>query len=143
MADTVAACGNWYGPDRGVPIQIAPAAPAIFADTAGFIAGNAAAKVGSTVTMYLTGDGEITPSLLSGFSTSASTTAVNLPKSRVPFAVAIGVVPAFLQSYGIPSGMFGVTRVVMTVPSSVASGVQPVVVTVGGVASAPVKRRIA
>ena len=129
---------NNNGQVAGYQFQIAPAAPAIFADTAGFLSGNATAKVGGTVTMYLTGDGEITPSLLSGSSTASTTTPQNLPKSRLPFAVTIGGMPVFLQSYGIPSGMFGVTRVSMTVPGGVATGVQPVVVTVGGVASAPV-----
>ena len=126
----------------GTQLQIAAVAPAIFADADGFVAGGATAKRGGTVTLYLTGDGEITPLLLTGSSTAATTTAANLPKSRLPFAVTIGGVPAFLQSYGIPTGLFGATRVVLTVPNTVATGVQPVVVTVNGVGSAPANMTI-
>ncbi len=130
---------NNNGQVAAIPLQIAPAAPAIFTDANGFVAGNTAAKLGGTVTLYLTGDGDITPSLLSGSTIATTTAAANLPKTRLPFAVTIGGVPAFLQSYGISPGLFGVTRVIMTVPNSVATGVEPVVVTVGGVSSAPAK----
>jgi uncharacterized protein (TIGR03437 family) len=36
---------------------------------------------------------------------------------------------------GIPSGLVGVTQINYTVPSGISTGVQPVVVTVGGAAS--------
>ena len=127
------------GQAAGIPFTVAPAAPEIFADPAGFVVGNVTAKAGGTVTFYLTGDGDVNPALATGSSIGSTTTAANLLKTKLPFAVTIGGVPAFLQSYGVPSGSFGVTRVVMTVPASVAAGVQPVVVTVNGVSSAPAK----
>jgi uncharacterized protein (TIGR03437 family) len=54
-----------------------------------------------------------------------------------PTTVTIGGTAATIDFIGIPAGLVGVTQVNVQVPSGVAAGVQPVVVTVGGVASAP------
>jgi uncharacterized protein (TIGR03437 family) len=40
---------------------------------------------------------------------------------------------------GVPYGLSGVTQINFRVPDGVPSGVQPVIVTVGGVASKPAK----
>jgi uncharacterized protein (TIGR03437 family) len=44
---------------------------------------------------------------------------------------------ATIDFIGIPPGLVGVTQINVQVPNGLPSGAQPVVVTVGGVASAP------
>ena len=51
--------------------------------------------------------------------------------------VTVGGVPATVEFAGIPAALVGVTQINYQVPASVALGTLPVVVTVGGVASAP------
>jgi uncharacterized protein (TIGR03437 family) len=80
----------------------------------------------------------VTPALLTGFAPSTTTSLTSLPKSRLPLSVTVGGVQAFVLFYGIPPGLVGVSQVNFTVPGSVKPGVQPVVVTVGGISSPPV-----
>jgi uncharacterized protein (TIGR03437 family) len=129
---------NNNGQIAGYQLQIAATAPAIFADGDGFIAGNTSANAGANATLYLTGDGDITTTLLSGFTPSTTTAPANLPKSRLPLSVTVGGQPAFLRFYGISPGLVGATQVNFIVPASLTAGVQAVVVTVGGVSSPPV-----
>jgi uncharacterized protein (TIGR03437 family) len=49
--------------------------------------------------------------------------------------VTVGGEPVFLQTVGLNPGQVGVTQVKFALPASVPAGVQPVVVTVGGVSS--------
>jgi uncharacterized protein (TIGR03437 family) len=129
---------NNNGQIAGFQFQIAPAAPGIFADANNNLVPNSTVSAGGTTVLYLTGDGDVTPALLTGFTPSSATPLASLPKSRLPLSVSVGGVPAFVQFYGISSGLVGVTQVNFTVPNSVQPGVQPVVVTVGGVSSPPV-----
>jgi uncharacterized protein (TIGR03437 family) len=122
----------------GFQFQIAPSAPGIFADADGNLVPAATVRAGGTATLYLTGDGDVTPSLLTGFTPSSGTAATSLPKSRLPLSVTVGGAPAFVLYYGVPPGLVGVSQVNFAVPASVKPGVQPVVVTVGGAASPPV-----
>jgi uncharacterized protein (TIGR03437 family) len=89
-------------------------------------------------TLFFTGDGDINTGMLTGFSPSTTTPVANLPKARLPVSVTVGGAQAFVQFYGIPPGLVGVSQVNFIVPSSIAPGVTPVVVTVGGVSSPPV-----
>ncbi len=50
----------------------------------------------------------------------------------------VGGQAATISFIGIPSGLVGVTQVNFTVPQNAPLGVQPVVVTIGNVASPPV-----
>jgi len=129
---------NNNGQIAGFQFQIAPAAPGIFADANNNLVPNSSVSAGGTLTLYLTGDGDIASGLLTGFAPSAATPVASLPKSRLPVSVTVGGVPAFVQFYGIPVGLVGVSQLNFTVPASVPPGVQPVVVTVGGVSSPPV-----
>jgi len=54
----------------------------------------------------------------------------------------IGGVLAHVVFNGVPNGLAGVTQLNFTVPAGIASGVQDVVVTVGGIASPPAKLTI-
>jgi len=114
-------------------MQIAPTNPGIFAVTP-----STTIAAGGTATLYLTGDGDITPAMLTGFTPAPTTAAASLPKARQALSVTVGGVPAFVLFYGIPSGLVGVTQVNFIIPASVKPGVQPVVVTVGGASSPPV-----
>jgi uncharacterized protein (TIGR03437 family) len=129
---------NNNGQIAGFQFQIAPAAPGIFADANNNLVPDSSVSAGGTLTLYLTGDGDIASGLLTGFAPSAATPVASLPKSRLPVSVTVGGVPAFVQFYGIPVGLVGVSQLNFTVPASVPPGVQPVVVTVGGVSSPPV-----
>jgi uncharacterized protein (TIGR03437 family) len=47
----------------------------------------------------------------------------------------VGGQTAIIDFIGIPVGLVGVTQINYTVPAGISTGVQPVVVTVGGLAS--------
>ena len=77
-----------------------------------------------------------TTSCTPGATPSARTALANLPKPRASVAVTVGGAPATVQFIGIPSGLVGVTQINFKIPSTgVTPGVQPVVVTVGGIVS--------
>jgi uncharacterized protein (TIGR03437 family) len=116
-------------------IRVDAAAPGIFANN-GALTPATTAKRGGGVVLYLTGDGETNPMLDSGAPPAASTTVGQLPKPRAPLTVTVGGVKADVAFAGNP-WLVGVTQVNFTVPANAPTGAQPVVVTVGGVASAP------
>jgi adhesin/invasin len=126
---------NNNGQIYGYQFQIAPSAPGIAADENGNIIPDAAAQQGSVATLYITGFGDVTPAIPTGL---APTTLTPSPQPLLPLTVTVGGVEVFLQFVGIPPGEVGVARVDFVVPGSVPVGVQPVVVTVNGVASPPV-----
>jgi uncharacterized protein (TIGR03437 family) len=82
------------------------------------------------------GAGDVAGLIRTGYAPPSSTAANYTP--LLPVSVTVGGAPAFLQSVGLMPNQFGVTQVKFTLPASVAAGVQPVVVTVGGVSSPPV-----
>jgi uncharacterized protein (TIGR03437 family) len=115
--------------------RVSQAGPGIFTFADGSVNTSRSAARDSVATLFITGDGQVTPSLSTGTSPSASTPLARLPKPALPVTVTVGGVPATVQFIGIPSGLVGVTQINFTIPSSVAPGVQPVVVTVGSAAS--------
>jgi uncharacterized protein (TIGR03437 family) len=123
---------SWY------PFQIAPAAPGIFGlwDTT-FKPANSAAP-GTTLVAYITGDGDVTPTLPTGEAPASGTAVSRLPKSRLPLTVTVGGVQANVLFNGMTAGIVGATQINFTVPAGAPPGPQPVVVTVGGVPSQPV-----
>jgi uncharacterized protein (TIGR03437 family) len=56
----------------------------------------------------------------------------------LPLSVTVGGIPAIVQFEGLAPSTVGTAQVNFYVPASLASGPQPVVVTVGGAASPPV-----
>src|SRR5262249_1886086 len=123
---------NKNGEIAGYLFQLAPSAPAIFNDP------NLSANAGAYATIYVDGIGETTPLLRTGSTSSKSTPVSSLAKPALPLSVTVGGLPALMQFAAIPPGLIGVAQINFVVPANVAAGVQPVVVTVGGVASAPV-----
>jgi uncharacterized protein (TIGR03437 family) len=117
--------------------NVAPSAPGIFAYN-GSLVPYASAQQGQIIVAFITGDGDVTPSLASGASPPSGSSLLQLPKSRQALSLTVGGEPAAIVFNGIVPGLIGVTQVNFTVPADAKTGVQPVVVTVGGVASAPV-----
>ncbi|MES1256832.1 MAG: peptidase S8, partial [Acidobacteriota bacterium] len=125
---------------REFPVAIA--APGIFSSANGFLAPVASAPAGATVSLYVTGDGDVTPTLATGEGPSSGTATNRLPQPRLPLTVTVGGTPAVVTFRGIIAGTVGVTQVNFTIPPGTVPGVQPVVVSVGGAASQPVNMTV-
>jgi uncharacterized protein (TIGR03437 family) len=117
--------------------QVAAAGPGIFTDPAGALVATASAAAGQEIALYLTGAGAVLPAIPDGAAPAASTALANLPMPVQPTTVTIGGTAATIDFRGIPWGLVGVTQINVQVPNGISTGAQPVVVTVGGVASAP------
>jgi uncharacterized protein (TIGR03437 family) len=115
--------------------RVSSAGPGIFTFPDGSLNPFRSADRGQTITLFVTGEGQVTPSLPDGTTPSASTPLAHLPRPQLPVTVTVGGVVAQQAFVGIPSGLVGVTQINFTVPASVASGAQPVVVTVGSAVS--------
>lgn len=126
---------NNNGKIAGFQFQIVPASPAIVTDGAGNVSPTASIAQGKIATLYMTGDGDVTPALFTGETYPPGSPTSSLPRPRAPVTVTVGGTQTFLQFIGIPPGIIGLTQVNFVVPASVPVGNQPVVVTVGGVAS--------
>ena len=128
---------NNNGLIAGFPIEVGPASPGIFNDGAGNVFPAVSVAPGGTSVLFVTGAGEVSPQIYSGFAPSPSDTISDLPVPLLPVSITVGGSPAFVQFVGIPVGLVGVAQLNFTVPASVPPGKQPVVVTVNGVASPP------
>ena len=134
---------NNNGKVASYPISIDTAAPGLwtgFVNTAFAVV--TSAKPGDVLTTYMTGDGDLSIFVPTGNIPAAGTTAARLPRTRLPVAVTIGGIPATVLFSGNVQ-FVGVSQLNFTVPNTVPPGAQPVVVTVGGVASKPVVLTIA
>jgi uncharacterized protein (TIGR03437 family) len=118
--------------------SVSVTAPGIFADANQNLVPFTSGAAGQTVVAYVTGDGDVNPSLATGTSPAATTPLSRLPSSRQSVSVTVNNLAAKIVFNGIVPGLIGVTQINFTVPESLAPGTYPVVVTAGGVASAPV-----
>jgi uncharacterized protein (TIGR03437 family) len=109
--------------------------PGIFTLPDGSVNPSRSAARGQVATLFLTGEGQVRPSLATGTTPSPRTALANLPKPQATVVVTVGGVPVTPDFIGIPWGLVGVTQVNFKIPDGVAPGVQDVVVTVGGVPS--------
>ncbi len=125
---------NNNGQGAGFQFQLAPSAPAIYADGSGNIAGNLSIAAGGIATLYLNGAGEVNPLLLTGDVTPGSPQIGPI----MPLTVTVGGTPALVQFAGLGPGTLGTMQVNFYVPANTPPGAQPVVVTVNNVASPPV-----
>jgi uncharacterized protein (TIGR03437 family) len=123
-------------------IQIAAVAPGIFADANGVVVPSSSAKRGAIITLFITGTGAVLPAVSTGAAPAPGTAVSNLPKPSQNTTVSVGGLPAPVPFIGIPVGLVGVTQINYQVPTNVGLGAQPVVVSVGGVNSAPVTLNI-
>jgi uncharacterized protein (TIGR03437 family) len=123
-------------------LQVTASAPGIFTSPDGSLVPFSSAARNQTISLYITGDGQVSPSLATGAAPSVNTALARLPKPQLAASVTVGGVNAPITFIGIPAGYVGVTQVNFTVPDGVAPGVQPVVVTIGTANSASAKLRV-
>jgi uncharacterized protein (TIGR03437 family) len=131
---------NNNGAVTSLSFPVTIAAPGIFAANGSLVPSSTGAQ-GQTLVAYITGSGDNTPTLVTG--TAPGTLPPDVPVSAfpqplLPVALTVGGVPATLTFVGVPGWSVGVTQVNFTIPPNAPTGAQPVVVTVGGVASSPV-----
>ena len=131
-----------------VQVRVVDTAPAIFSlsqggagqgailNQNGTVNGSAnPAPKGSVISIFGTGEGVLTPPATTGSVTTG--TGPTFPKPTAPVTLTIGGVPAQIQYAGeAPSLVSGVIQVNAVIPSTVASGNQPIVLTIGGNSSA-------
>jgi uncharacterized protein (TIGR03437 family) len=123
------------GQTASATFSVVAAAPGIFTGSNGAPVGVVNSARGSVITLYMTGDGAVSPALATGATPSSSTALANLPKPVQSTSVTVGNVPAVIQFIGITPGLTGVTQINVQIPSSAPTGAQPVVVTVGTASS--------
>jgi uncharacterized protein (TIGR03437 family) len=128
---------NNNGQATSQTFPVATAAPGIFTDQTGAIVPNGSAIRGQITTLYVTGVGSMNPPIPTGAAPAAGTSIADLPQPDQKTTITIGGVPSPIIFIGVPVGLVGVTQINFQVPSGVGIGTQPVVVTVGGVSSAP------
>jgi uncharacterized protein (TIGR03437 family) len=108
--------------------------PGVFTFADGFVNPSRAARRGDVATLFITGEGAVTPSLATGDTPSPGTSVSRLPRPRASVSITVGGVPVAQDSawfVGIPSGLVGVTQINFRIPTTVQPGAQDVVVTVG------------
>jgi len=127
---------NNNGKVAGFQFNVAPSAPGIFVQSGNALNPTASGKANQILIMFITGEGDVTPALGTGYTPDPSTAVTKLPKPRLPVTVTVGGAAATMQFIGIPSGLAGVTQINFTIPANLSPGVHPVVVTSNGVASA-------
>ena len=125
--------GNPYENSPNFPITVSSAGPGIFTFQDGTINPFPSGTRNQTVTLYITGDGAVRPSVTTGDIPAAGI----VPKPRLAVTVTVGGVPATTTFIGIPSWSVGVTQINYTIPPTAPTGRQPVVVTVGTAQSPP------
>ena len=131
---------------NGVTVSVATTVPGLFTQNAsgtgpGAIQnsnittnspGNPAAR-GDVVVVYLTGEGETSPSGVTGKVTTVASAPPLTPAPLLPVSVTIGGQPAQWTFAGeAPSLVSGVLQVNVVVPTNIAPGDQSIVVSVGG-----------
>jgi uncharacterized protein (TIGR03437 family) len=124
---------NNNGQVASFPFTVAPAAPGLFTASDGSLAPSSTARLGQTAVAYITGDGDTTTFLITGASPPSGTSTSRLPRPKLPVTVTVGGVAATVSFAGTPVGLAGVSQVNFTVAAATPLGVQPVVVTVGGI----------
>lgn len=117
-------------------INLAAAAPGIYADGNGLLVPYQTTGRGQTIVLYETGDGLVTPQPTTGSVPAAGVTPV--PRSNVSVSVGGVKAPTPFAFIGVPAWSIGVTQINFTIPATAPLGLQPVVVMVGGTPSPPV-----
>jgi uncharacterized protein (TIGR03437 family) len=126
---------NNNGQVASFPFTVAPSAPGLFTAPDGSLVPSSTGRQGQNAVAFITGDGDTTTFLITGASPPTGTTTAHLPRTRLPVTVTVGGLPATVTFAGTPIGLVGISQVNFTVPAATPLGVQPVIVTVGGVRS--------
>jgi uncharacterized protein (TIGR03437 family) len=128
---------NNNGQVSSFPFTVAPSAPGLFTAADGSLRPSASARQGQPAVAFMTGDGDTNTFLITGASPPTGTSTSRLPRPRLPVSVTVGGLPATVSFAGTPIGLVGISQINFTVPATTPPGMQPVVVTVGGVRSQP------
>jgi len=126
---------NNNGRTASKTISIASAAPGLFTDSSGTIVAAGNAVRNQTISLYMTGDGPVSPAIPTGSSPAQGSSVFQLPRHVQGAVVTIGGVNAPIQFIGVPPGLVGVTQINVLVGSNTPLGQQPVVVRVGATSS--------
>ena len=124
---------NNNGQVSSFPFTVAPAAPGLFTAPDGSLTPSATARQGQTAVAFITGDGDTNTFLTTGASPPTGTTTSKLPRPKLAVTVTVGGIAATVSFAGTPVGLAGISQVNFTVPAAAPLGVQPVIVSVGGV----------
>lgn len=118
-------------------LQVSAASPGIFttSDGAHRLVPNTSAARGTTISLYMTGQGAVSPAIANGAAPALSTPLSGLPAPVQNVAVYVGGFQALTTFVGIPYYLVGTTQINFIVPRGVEKGDQTVVVTVGDVVS--------
>jgi uncharacterized protein (TIGR03437 family) len=117
-----------------IGFAIQSAGPGIFVNYQnGNVVPSESAAAGSTIAIYVTGAGQVTPAEATGNVPAAGAT----PLPDLPVTVTVGGVAVTPVYIGIPSWSVGVLQINITVPAAVPAGSQPVAVQMGGITSKP------
>jgi uncharacterized protein (TIGR03437 family) len=135
VGSSVTVTVNNNGHTTSQSISIAAAAPGIFVDGNNAPVPGVSGRAGQAITLFITGDGALTPALATGAAPAAGTSVTNLPAPIQNVTMTVGGVNAPIFFIGVPPGLVGVTQVNYSVPSGLALGPQAVIVKVGGVAT--------
>ena len=125
------------GRSAATTLTVASAAPGVFTDANGAIVPAATVARGGVVTLYLTGAGAVSPAIATGAAPAAGTPVAQLPAPAQLTTASVGGAGASIEFAGIPAALVGVTQINLLIPAAAPLGTQPVVVTIGGIASAP------
>ena len=116
--------------------------PGIFMDSNSVVVPTGSATRGQEIAIYITGVGAVSPAVSTGAAPALATPLADLPKPVQSATVTVGGASANIAFIGIPPGLVGVTQINFTVPATIGTGSQALVVKIGGVASAAVKLNV-
>jgi uncharacterized protein (TIGR03437 family) len=117
--------------------NVVPASPGIFTNASGALVPSGSANRGAIVSLYMTGGGAVNPQVATGTAPAQGTPVTSLPVPSQNVVVTVDGVPAAIEFVGVPPELVGVIQINFYVPTGISDGTQPVVVTIGGEASAP------
>ena len=133
------AVNNGFAASRPFSLQVAPAAPALFADPVvkvsdfSQISAMNPAQAGDVILVYLTGLGQTTPPLASGAVVDET-----YIYNTVPVTVTVGGKEAQVLTSAASPGLPGLYQVLLRVPSGTGSGNTSLVLHAGSTSSNPV-----
>ncbi|PWT99958.1 MAG: hypothetical protein C5B51_26120 [Terriglobia bacterium] len=128
---------NNNGLSASTAFTVAAAAPGIFTDAKGAPVPSTSAGRNQLATLYITGFGPVTPPLATGVGPAVGTPVGQLPQPQQKVAMTIGGVSVQNLATAVPWGYVGVLQINYQVPAGAPLGAQPVIVSVGGISSAP------
>lgn len=119
--------------------NVTAATPGIFTDGNRYVVPSGATAAGGAASIYITGSGQVSPTIATGAAPTTNTPLTSLPAPQ-NVSVTVGGVPATTTGcpycfVGIPYGLVGVTQINFQLAANTPLGQQPVVVTIDGVAS--------